>query len=228
MTLLFEYGIIWYVSKPGYSQEDSMDRNIGPELYTIWGEAKEHIERGDYNKAIEIYKYVLIRYSDSDIAVEYANAYLGDIYLKLRQLNLAENHIKKAIDCSPDNPSYHYLLGFTYSIQSQWSKAKGEFEVALDKEPNNSEYLRGLGWTIHCAGDKAKGLAYLHRAVDIAPTNVNILTDLAAAYLADLRFHKAREYAETAVRIDPDSNIAREVLANINRFQRNLGRFRAP
>jgi tetratricopeptide (TPR) repeat protein len=205
-----------------------MDRDIGPELHTIWSEAKEHIEQGAYNKAIEIYKYVLIRYSDNDIAVEYANAYLGDIYLKLRQISLAENHLRKAIDCSPDNPSYRYLIGFTYSIQSQWDKAIGEFEVALDKEPNNSEYLRGLGWALHCAGDKAKGLAYLHRAVDLAPTNVNILTDLAAAYLSDLQFHKAREYAEMAVQIDPNSNIATEVLANIGRFQRKLGRFAEP
>jgi len=205
-----------------------MDSDTVPELYTVWSEAKNHIEQGDYDKAIEIYKYVLIRYSDNDIALEYANAYLGDIYLTLRRPDLSENHIKKAINCKPDNPSYHYLLGFTYSIQSQWSKAIGEFEVAVDKEPYNSEYLRGLGWAIHCAGDKAKGLAYLHRAIDLAPTNVNILTDLAAAYLSDLQFHKARNYAEKAMEIDPHSNIAREVLDNIDRFQRNHGRFGEP
>ncbi|GAI08540.1 unnamed protein product, partial [marine sediment metagenome] len=51
----------------------------------------------DYDKAIEIYKYVLIRYSDNDIAVEYANAYLGDIYLTLRRLTcLTFNFIKRA------------------------------------------------------------------------------------------------------------------------------------
>jgi len=200
-----------------------MDRDTAPELYAIWGEAKDHIEHGDYDKAIEIYKYVLIRYSDDNIAVEHANAYLGDIYLRLRQLNLAEDHIKKAISCKPDKADYHYLLGFSYSIQSQWDKAIGEFEAALGKEPNNSEYLRGLGWAIHRTGDKAKGLAYLHRAVELAPTNVNILTDLAAAYLSDLQFHKAREYAEKAIRIDPHSDVAREVLDNIVRFQSGYG-----
>jgi len=203
-----------------------MEINTGPELHAIWSEAKEHIEKGDYDKAIEIYKYVLIRYGDNDIAVEYANAYLGDIYLTLRRLSLAEDHIKKAIDCKPDNPSYHYLLGFTYSIQGQWGKAIGEFEVAVAKEPNNGEYLRGLGWAIHCAGDKAKGLAYLHRAIDLMPTNVNILTDLAAAYLSTLQLDDARKYAERAVRIDPKSNVAREVLDQIDRFEADLGRFR--
>jgi len=195
-----------------------MDNDTEPELYTIWAEAKAYIEQGNYDKAIEIYKYVLIRYSDNDIAVEYANAYLGDIYLTLRRLNLAENHIKKAIASRPDNPSYHYLLGFTYSIQSQWGNAIGEFQMAVDKEPNNSEYLRGLGWATHSAGDKARGLSYLHRAIDLAPTNVNILTDLAAVYLSDLQLSKARRYANKAIGTDPNNKAAREIIEMIDRF----------
>ncbi len=200
-----------------------MEQDIGPELHAIWDEAREHIERCEYDRAIDIYKYILIRYADNDIAVEYANAYLGDLYLTLRQLSLAEDHIKKAIDCSPDNPSYHYLLGFTYSVQCQWSKAISEFNMALDKEPNDSEYLRGLGWALHQAGDTKKGLAYLHRAVELAPTNVNILTDLATAYLSEHQLHKAREYAETAMNIDPNNNVTKDLLNIINRFQ---GKFR--
>lgn len=193
------------------------------ELHTIWSEAKTHIQQGDYDKAIEIYKYVLIRYSDDDIAVEYANAYLGNVYLTLRQLDLAESHIKKAIDVRPDKPTYHYLLGFLYSLRSQWGKAIGEFEATVSKEPDNHEYLRGLGWALHRAGDEAKGLDYLHRALDLEPTNVDILNDLAAAYLFGLQFDKAREYAEKAMRIAPDNNVARGILDNVNRFQADLG-----
>ncbi len=200
-----------------------MSSDAAPELHTIWSEAKTHIQQGDYDKAIEIYKYVLIRYGDNDIAVEYANAYLGDVYLTLRQLNLAQSHIKKAIDLSPDNPTYHYLLGFTYSLRDQWGKAIGEFKAAINKEPDNDEYLRGLGWALHCAGDKVKGLDYLHRAIDLEPTNVNILNDLAAAYLSGLQFDKAREYAEKSTRIAPDNDVARDILNNIDRFQGDLG-----
>jgi tetratricopeptide (TPR) repeat protein len=201
-----------------------MESDTSPEISTIWNEAKEHIEQGNYDKAIEIYKYVLIRYSDDDIAVEYANAYLGDIYLTLRQLNLAEKHIKKAIKYKPDNAGYHYILGFIYSVQSQWSKAIHEFEIAVAKEPNNSEYLRGLGWSIHCAGNKEKGSAYLLKAHKLAPTSINILTDLAAAYLTDLQFNKARQYAERAIRIAPNNTMAREVLEKINSFQTHYKR----
>ena len=75
--------------------ESFMDNDSVSELSTIWDEAKGHIEQGNHEKAIEIYKYILVRYSDHDIAVEYANAYLGDIFLTLRRLNLAANHISE-------------------------------------------------------------------------------------------------------------------------------------
>ena len=41
-----------------------MESNSSSELNTIWNEAKSYIDQGDYNTAIEIYKYILIRYAD--------------------------------------------------------------------------------------------------------------------------------------------------------------------
>ena len=79
-----------------------MNNNEVPELRLLWDEAKGHIERGEYDKAVEIYKYIIIRYADNAIAVEYANAYIGDIYLTTRHnLDLAEKHLKKAATAAP-------------------------------------------------------------------------------------------------------------------------------
>jgi len=43
-----------------------------PGLDDLWREAKDHVEHGYFGKAIEIYKYVLVRYGDNDLANEYA------------------------------------------------------------------------------------------------------------------------------------------------------------
>ena len=102
-----------------------------PELQSIWDEARQYIESGNHDKAIEIYKYILVRYGDDAVAVEYANAYLGDIFLTLQKLDLAEDHIKKAINLKPENPGYRYILGFVYSHKRQWDKAIPEFEIAV-------------------------------------------------------------------------------------------------
>ncbi len=68
-----------------------MSSNEMPELQSIWDEAKGYIERGNYDKAVEIYKYILIRYAENAVAVEYANAYLGDIFLTIRHLDFADH-----------------------------------------------------------------------------------------------------------------------------------------
>ncbi len=189
-----------------------------PEIQSIWDDARRFIERGDYNKATEIYKYILIRYSNDPIAIEYANAYLGDIFLTLRQLDTAEDHIKKAISCKPEKPGYHYILGFIYSNKRQWYKAIAEFEIAVTKEPDNGEYLRGLAWAVYSSGDVAKGLASLEEASRLAPTNANILTDLAVAYLSSFNIDKATEYAARAVRLDPTNAMAQDVLKRVLNF----------
>jgi len=189
-----------------------------PELKSIWDEARASVEQVDYDRAIEIYRYILIRCSDHPIAVEYANAYLGDIFLTLRKLNAAEKHIKKAISLKPEKPGYHYMLGFIYSIERRWSKAILEFKGALEKDPGNGEYLRGLGWAIYSSGDVARGLSCLEEASRLQPANPNIMTDLAVAYFSSRNVQKAIEYAEKLVLIDPTNAVAQDVLRKVRSF----------
>jgi tetratricopeptide (TPR) repeat protein len=193
-----------------------------PELQSIWDDARGCIERGDYDKAIEIYKYILLRYGDDAVAIEYAHAYLGDIFLTLQNLDLAKDHIQKAINYKPENPSYHYVLGFIYSYKRQWDKAIPEFEIAVAKEPDNGEFLRGLGWARYSSGDVVKGLSSLEEASLLAPTNNNILTDLAVAYLSSINIDKAKEYAKRAVRLDSANPMAQDVLKNVLDYDKRL------
>jgi len=201
-----------------------MDEDNIPELSAIWDEARQCIEFGNRDKAIEIYKYILVRYADEPVAVEYANAYLGDLFLTLKNIDLAEDHIKKAINLKPQNPGYRYILGFVYSHRRRWDKAIPEFEIAVKQEPNNGEYLRGLGWATYSSGDVTRGLSLLKEASRLAPDNANILTDLAVACLSSVNVDEARQYAERAVRLDPTNPVAQDVLKNVLGFIKRLSR----
>lgn len=197
-----------------------------PELLSIWDEARGHIDRGNYDEAIEIYRYILLMYGDNDIAVEFANAYLGDLYLTIRCLKLAERHLKKAIRHAPEKEHYHYLLGFTYSVGENWTKAVKTFERAIELDPDNHEYERGLGWAMFNSGHRVNGLAHLHRAIELSPSNTNALTDLATAMMMLGNIGKAREYGEKAVQADPGNILAHRLLErveDIERIQRREG-----
>ena len=202
-----------------------MDDNTQPEIDTIWVEAKTFIEQRNFDRAIETYKYILIRYGDTPIAVECANANLGDIYLTLGQLDSAEIYFKKAISCDPRKPDYHYLLGFLYSKREKWKNAAKEFQTSIKVEPDNPEYLRGLGWSLFSLGEKPKGLGLLHKANDLAPSNVNVLLDLTMAYLIIHDFNKARIFNTGILRIDPGNKVAQELKKKIIQIEQI---FKAP
>ena len=187
------------------------------ELQTIWDEAKGHIESGEHDKVAEIYKYILIRYSDKPVAVEYANAYLGDIYLTTRQLDLAQKHLKKAIVAAPDNSHYHYLMGFTYSIKSQWTQSIAEFRKAVRTDRDNSENERGLGWALFNGG-KMEGISHLYRALELSPSDINAISDLAGCMLMLGNIEKAREYGRKALELDSGYTPAADLLRVIERI----------
>lgn len=199
----------------------TLDRENLPELNTIWDEARNHIESDHQDKAIEIYKYILVRYSSDPVATEYANAYLGDIFLSLHQLDLAEEHIKKAIILRPEKAGYHYILGFVFTYRKQWEKAISEFKLAVSNESNNGEYIRGLGWATFQNGDRTRGLSLLQKANKLESANVSILTDLAVAYMRkNLRI--AKQYAERAAIIEPGNALVQDVLTRIRIFEDNM------
>jgi len=195
-----------------------------PEIRAIWDEARQYIESGNYGKAIETYSYILIRYADDLVAVEHANAYLADLFLTLKKLDLAAEHVKKAISLKPQKAGYRYILGFAYSYKNQWNRAISEFTIAVKKEPNNGEYLRGLGWATYSSGDVAKGLSMLKEANRLAPDNARILTDLAVVSLSSLSTHEAKQYAERAVQLDPTDTLAQDVYRDVLKFARRLSR----
>jgi tetratricopeptide (TPR) repeat protein len=201
-----------------------VDKDSLSELETIWDEARGHIESGHQDKAIEIYKYILLRYPDDPVASEYANIYLGQLYVDLKKYDLAEKHINAAIKYQPEKATYHYLLGFLFSYRQQWTQAISGFAAAVALEPQNAECVRGLGWATYQNGDRSKGLELLHQANKLDPGSVNILTDLAVAYLA-LDLKKAHKYAEEAVTAGPDSALAQQVLEKIQGAEEEVNRF---
>ncbi len=188
-----------------------MTDGMAHELDDLWQEANEHVNRGKFHEAIEIYKYILIRYSDNNLANENANAHLGDILLTLGQTDLGLHHVKKALSYDPNNPCYHSLLGFVYYTRHEWENAVQEYKLALDREPWNREYLRSLGTAIFNAGDKKTGLQYLHEVAPLYPDNSGMLTELATAYMSLGDMTLAREYAEEAVRTNPTYIMAHSI-----------------
>lgn len=190
----------------------------------LFSEAKALREQGRYETAAGIYTAILTEWKGAAEVCERASASLGEVYMSLRDLRLAERYLKQALSYTPTAANYHYLLGFTYCVGRQWAPARLEFEATLKQDPENPEYLRGLGWVLCNCGRASEGQKYLLQALALAPDDVSILTNLALVY-ADVReFDKALEYAERAARSAPTNipvQLVYKVLAGLRDLAHN-------
>ena len=196
------------------------------ESEALFSEAKSALGDSNYQRGIEIYGAILTQWQGHMEICERASAGLGEVYIALRNLRLAEKCVKQALGYDPLAPPYHYLLGFIYSLDRWWDRARVEFEVAVKGDPESPEYLRGLGWVLCNSGRVRKGRAYLLRALTLAPDDVSILTNLALAHMDAREFDEALDYMERAARIAPRNalvQLAYEVLAHVRDFAENTG-----
>jgi len=199
-----------------------MSDGMASELDDLWREAEEHVECCNFDQAIEIYRYILIRYGDSNSAAGYAHACLGEVLLMLGRTDQGENHVRKALSYDPENPSCHFLLGCVYGLRYEWENAIQEYRLALDREPWNPTYLRAIGEAIFNSGDRKLGLEYLQKAMDLCPENSGMLTELATAYLSLGDFASARLYTQRAVAIRPDNILAWVVMKKAYALENGL------
>ena len=80
-------------SKPGIVRADDIDANVSPKARQVYEEATKRLQAGEYNEASELLKRAISLQSD------YVKAYndLGAVYLKLNQLEKAEQTLRHAI-----------------------------------------------------------------------------------------------------------------------------------
>jgi len=174
-----------------------------PESEALFSEAEAALKEANYQRAVEIYSDILTDWKDYAEVCERASASVGEVYITLRDLRLAEEYLKQAIGYNPLASHYHYLLGFAYSIGRQWDKARIEFEFVLKQQPENREYLRSPGWVLCNYGMASEGQEYLLQALALDPDNVSILIGLSIGHMDAREFDKALSYAQRVATVAP-------------------------
>ncbi len=168
---------------------------------------------GEHEKAVKLLNKLIVHEPNCFEAFEE----LGDNYISLRKLDKARKALQEAVRLSPKSANAHYLLGFLYSLEQKWEASVEELEKADQISPNHPEILRCLGWSYHNFNRRSQqGLAILERSNNLAPDDPNILCDLGVCYMNSDNAKKAEEAFRKVLKINPNSNQAKECLAFLN------------
>ena len=119
--------------------------------------------------------------------------------LKSGKWDDANKHLDAAYRLSPPNADLNFLLGYTSYQKKQFDKAKKFLGTATTLAPGNAQALTLLGRIDIQQEDYGRAISNLEKAVD-ADSDAWVAHDLlAASYLREQKYEKARDEAAVAL-----------------------------
>lgn len=115
--------------------------------------------------------------------------------------------LEKALELAPQNPEAHYNVADAMLAQGKAREAEARFRRALQFKPTHAMAAYGLGRAIWAQGDGPGALPWFQLAHLLAPADLNVLNQLAVAYMALGHRDDALKSFETLLAAAPNSAV---------------------
>ncbi|ABW67079.1 tetratricopeptide repeat protein [Desulfosudis oleivorans] len=160
---------------------------------------------------------------------------LGVIYTRRHELEVAKDHLSRALCLAPDSPMFHNNLGLLMIKAGRKSTALESFSRAVVLDPDYAEARYQLALLSAETGDTAAAVSHYNYILSNAPAadNVNLLADvyngMGNIYAEQNQTKKAIYYFKHALALKPDfaevhNNMALTLLS-LNRRQKAIDHF---
>jgi tetratricopeptide (TPR) repeat protein len=156
---------------------------------------------------------------------------LGAALISAGKVNDAEGYFERALQANPGFTNARYNLANALADQQRWEPAAAEFRKVLAANPADSRARQHLGevlrlWGYQCStnGNLEEAAAHLREALQFRPDDA-VLHGLVGKVLVRLgRTPEAVPEFESAVRLDPKLETARNDLQAARAQLKKLGR----
>jgi tetratricopeptide (TPR) repeat protein len=183
------------------------------------------LARKDYERATEFAQRAI--HLRPDLALGYSVAAI--VWRSRNYLDKAEASIREAIAISPHDPDYHVTLSGIKYHQRDWATALQAAETALSLNPEHIDALNLRAESLRKLGRVQDARVELQNALRVDPDSADTHATLGWACLQNGDRAKASEHFREALRLDPDSEWARqgvlETLRSYNPLYRPLLKF---
>jgi tetratricopeptide (TPR) repeat protein len=143
-----------------------------------------------------------LRVPDPTLALFHAN--LCEVLRRLKRLDEAVAHGKRAVELDPALAMAHSNLGIAYFEQKEYDNAEASQQRALALQPNFAPSLNNLGSIYRERGDKKAALEWYAQAATANPNYLEPLNNLGALLLEEDRIPEATESLQKALRLNPN------------------------
>jgi Flp pilus assembly protein TadD len=127
----------------------------------------------------------------------------------------AIDHLRKALRLKPDFADAQNNLGAGLAQMGDQQGAEMAFRAALSINPYDAETRANLGRLLAGKGDWTQAAFHLQKAVQLDSTDANAHMAYTVVLLQMHRLPEAEDEAEAAVKADPKSSQAQDLLGQI-------------
>ena len=197
------------------------------DLAELFRRADDATKRGNTDAAIRAYQAILENSEETAKARHLAHWGIGEIHLNAKRYDRAEFHLKKALELSPDEAIYHYLLGCTFKYVDDVESALRHLQKAVDLDPSKEQYWAELGWVVGYNRDAAEGIRHLKKSLSINPKSAAVLKDICMLFSKQHRWAEAEVCIEQAEKHAPDNAHIKQIREDVAFFRSKYERLSA-
>lgn len=182
------------------------------------------MKRQNYEEAILYFSKASELAPGSEIAAK-SQAQLGQIYFAKGNLEMAADHLQKAVQNAPENAKYLYNLGLVYLRMKRNAEAATQFQKALKSSSGDASVFRALAQAFQELGQPGQAALALKRAVYLNPEDLPALFALGDLYAAEKDYLNAADTYKKIVNITPGDANTEDALVKLGRVYTELERF---
>lgn len=152
--------------------EEFLEQN--PQAYQVRiNIADAHKEKGDIEKAEEIYNAILVKAKDDQALGESmaakALAGIGDCYLRRDNLEEAQAYFQKSLDTLPEDETLAYNVAEIFFAEQNIEQAEKYFLIAAQIKPDWPDPWLKLGYVYLNKGDMEKAIEMFEKFLKLEP-----------------------------------------------------------
>ncbi len=181
------------------------------------GAARCRIEQGKHPEARDLLHEGLAHASRNEsliLCLAEAESGSGD-------LSAAERAVRDGIELFTESERLHVRLAELATARNDWEGADRAYARAEELNPTSVDIALGRAFVAEKRNDPEKALAEYARAAEVAPNDIRVWNRQGALLLSLRRPSQAVTCFEQALRIDPESDIARDGKRVADREARN-------
>jgi protein O-mannosyl-transferase len=154
-----------------------------------------------WRDSVTLWNHALARTSRNGMA----HQLLGEVSLRLGQIDKGIDQYQAAIAIEPDHAPCHYNLGVALAGVGRLDEAIEHYQTAARLQPNDVMSHYNLGVALASAGRLDEAIERFQQALRLQPTLAEAHNNLGCALYQQRRFDLALSHFREALRLDPKS-----------------------